>query len=64
MEEDVWRRGGKIIDPHALFFKDKKSPDKMVDCSNCIVAPGFMDIQINGTTSVIVLWPLGLLTYK
>ena len=47
----MWRRGGKIIDPHALFFEDKKSPDKTVDCSNCIVAPGFMDIQINGTTS-------------
>ena len=48
---DVWVRGGKIIDPLALFFDEKKAPDVTIDCSNLIIAPGFIDIQINGTVA-------------
>ena len=60
VEEDVWVRGGKIIDPHTLFFEEKKMPDKEVNCSNCIVAPGFIDIQINGTISArLDSWRVG-----
>ena len=45
---DVWVQGGKIIDPLKLFYEGKKAPDCVVDCRNLIVAPGFIDIQING----------------
>ena len=45
---DVWVRGGKIIDPLKLFYEERRAPDLTVDCTGLIVAPGFIDIQING----------------
>ena len=45
---DVWVREGKIINPTDLFYGEKKLPDTVVDCRGLIVAPGFIDIQING----------------
>lgn len=47
-EGDVWVRDGKVIDPQKLFYEEKRLPDEVVDCTNLIVAPGFIDIQING----------------
>uniref|UniRef100_A0A803TU89 Amidohydrolase domain containing 2 n=1 Tax=Anolis carolinensis TaxID=28377 RepID=A0A803TU89_ANOCA len=46
--EDLWVRGGKILDPEKLFFDEKKPADVQLDCQGCIVAPGFIDVQING----------------
>ena len=48
---DVWVREGTIIDPMDLFYKKKRAPDLTVDCRGLIVAPGFIDIQINGVCS-------------
>lgn len=45
---DIWVREGKIIDPHALFYEEKRLPDRVVDCEGLVVSPGFIDIQING----------------
>ena len=45
---DIWVRDGKVIDPRRLFYEEKKLPNKVIDCSNLIVSPGFIDIQING----------------
>ncbi len=45
---DVWVREGKIIDPRELFYEEKRVPDRVIDCEDLIVAPGFIDIQING----------------
>ena len=45
---DIWVREGRIVDPHHLFFRERKSPDVILDCSDHIVAPGLIDIQING----------------
>ena len=45
---DVWVRAGKVIDPLSLFYEEKKAPDLVIDCKDLIVAPGFIDIQING----------------
>lgn len=47
-EGDVWARGGAIIDPVKLFYQEKRAPDLTIDCRGWIVAPGFIDIQING----------------
>lgn len=55
---DIWVRGGKIVDPPHLFFRERRSPDVILDCSDHIVAPGFIDIQINGGFS-----PGGLLGF-
>lgn len=45
---DVWVRDGKVMDHRKLFYEEKVSPSKEFDCSGLIVAPGFIDIQING----------------
>jgi len=45
---DVWVERGKLIDPLRLFYVDKRSPDVVVDCRGLVVAPGFIDVQING----------------
>ena len=41
-------RDGKIINPRDLFYRERKRPDHVVDCRGLTVAPGFIDIQING----------------
>ncbi|XP_049286293.1 N-acetylglucosamine-6-phosphate deacetylase [Anopheles funestus] len=48
VQDDVWVRGGKIIDPEKVFFDEKLQADEQIDCHGCIVAPGFIDLQING----------------
>lgn len=46
--DDVWVSQGKIIDPMKLFFRDRRLPDRIVDCSGLIASPGFIDLQVNG----------------
>ncbi|KAM6904777.1 N-acetylglucosamine-6-phosphate deacetylase, partial [Xenentodon cancila] len=46
--EDLWVREGKILDPEKLFFDEQGYADKRVDCEGSIIAPGFIDVQING----------------
>ncbi|KAM4631854.1 N-acetylglucosamine-6-phosphate deacetylase [Discoglossus pictus] len=46
--EDLWVRQGKILNPEKLFFDEKGSADIQVDCQGRILAPGFIDAQING----------------
>ena len=46
--EDLWIRDGVIQNPLLLFFEEKRKPDIMVDCNNLIVAPGYIDIHLNG----------------
>ncbi|XP_045893784.1 N-acetylglucosamine-6-phosphate deacetylase [Micropterus dolomieu] len=46
--EDLWVREGRILDPEKLFFDEHGYADKHVDCEGSIIAPGFIDVQING----------------
>ncbi|KAF7655838.1 hypothetical protein LDENG_00049370 [Lucifuga dentata] len=46
--EDLWVREEKILDPEKLFFDEQGYADELVDCEGSIVAPGFIDVQING----------------
>ncbi|KAM9305486.1 N-acetylglucosamine-6-phosphate deacetylase [Gastrophryne carolinensis] len=46
--EDLWVRQGKILNPEKLFFDEKGVADLQVDCHGSIIAPGFIDLQING----------------
>ncbi|XP_063040216.1 N-acetylglucosamine-6-phosphate deacetylase [Engraulis encrasicolus] len=46
--EDLWVREGKILDPEKLFFDEQGCADLRIDCNNNIIAPGFIDVQING----------------
>ncbi|XP_034396092.1 N-acetylglucosamine-6-phosphate deacetylase [Cyclopterus lumpus] len=46
--EDLWVRDGRILDPEKLFFDEQGYADQRVDCEGSIIAPGFIDVQING----------------
>ena len=48
IKEDLWVRGGKIINPEPLFFDEKIGPSEVIDCGGAVIAPGFIDLQING----------------
>ena len=48
IKEDLWVRNGKIINPEPLFFEEKIGPDETIDCGGVLVAPGLIDLQING----------------
>lgn len=52
-------RDGKILNPEKLFFEEKGSADVQLDCRDSIIAPGFIDVQINGT--VVHSWAGGVL---
>lgn len=46
--DDLWVRDGKIMSPEKIFFEEKSIADLQLDCNNLIVAPGFIDAQLNG----------------
>ncbi|ORY50493.1 Metallo-dependent hydrolase [Rhizoclosmatium globosum] len=49
-DETLWVRGGKIVDPAALFYGAEHGPDEVIDFKGkkTLIAPGFLDLQING----------------
>lgn len=57
--EDLWVREGKILNPEKLFFDEKGSADIQLDCKDSILAPGFIDVQINGTVQPWALAGVG-----
>lgn len=57
--EDLWVREGKILNPEKLFFEEKGSADVQLDCKDSIIAPGFIDVQINGTVKLHALTDWG-----
>ena len=48
IREDLWVRDGKVMNPEIIFFEEKIAADVKIDCKNMIIAPGFIDVQING----------------
>lgn len=46
--EDLWVRNGKIVNPEKVFFDERIQSDTKIDCNNAIIAPGFIELQING----------------
>ncbi|KAF2883686.1 hypothetical protein ILUMI_22501 [Ignelater luminosus] len=52
INEDLWVRDGKIINPEKVFFDEKITADEKIDCKGAIIAPGFIDIQINGAFGI------------
>lgn len=49
VNDDLWIQGGKVLNPEVLYFIHQKSADVEIDCRGNIVAPGFIELQINGT---------------
>lgn len=48
IEEHLWIENGKIVDPEKVFYDEKRVADFRIDCQGKLIAPGFIDIQING----------------
>ncbi|KAM5469100.1 N-acetyl-glucosamine-6-phosphate deacetylase [Microsporum audouinii] len=50
IEQDIWvdSVSGKILQAQHAFYEDKVCPDQVVDLGGRILAPGFIDVQING----------------
>jgi N-acetylglucosamine-6-phosphate deacetylase len=48
IEDDLWIRDGIILDPYVVFFDENVSADVKIDCKGLIIAPGYIDVQING----------------
>ncbi|CAO3623874.1 unnamed protein product [Cunninghamella blakesleeana] len=46
--EYLWFQHGKIIHPQNLFFDQHRDADEIIDAKGLLVAPGFIDTQING----------------
>jgi N-acetylglucosamine-6-phosphate deacetylase len=46
--DDLWIRDGKIISPQEIFFGEKIQADVEYDCQGVLIAPGYIDLQING----------------
>lgn len=50
VNEDLWVSGlhGTIIKSQAAFYDDLIMPDEVIDLGGRIIAPGFIDCQLNG----------------
>lgn len=46
--EDIWVRNGKIVNPEKVFFDEKVQADTVINCNGNLIAPGFIELQING----------------
>lgn len=55
IKEDLWVRNGLIVNPEKVFFDEKIQSDVKVDCKGAIIAPGFIDVQINGEKIMIII---------
>lgn len=53
IKDDLWIRGGIILDPHVVFFDENVAADVKIDCKGLLIAPGYIDVQINGNTVCI-----------
>nr|CAG4634791.1 EOG090X06GX [Alona affinis] len=48
LKDDLWTRNGKIINPEKVFFDERTYADVRINCQGVLIAPGFIDVQING----------------
>lgn len=50
VEQDLWidSRSGKILRDQVAFYELHLLPDEVIDLSGRILAPGLIDVQLNG----------------
>ncbi|XP_017066961.1 N-acetylglucosamine-6-phosphate deacetylase isoform X2 [Drosophila eugracilis] len=46
--DDLWVRNGRIVNPEPVFFDEQVKADCQIDCGGNLIAPGYIDLQING----------------
>ena len=54
IEKDLWVDSNKgiIVDPQTCFYDKLAMPDRVIKLGGKIIAPGFIDVQINGAMGV------------
>lgn len=55
-KEDLWVRDGKIENPEQIFYVEQVEADVTINCNNNLIAPGFIDIQVNGMYNIRVIF--------
>jgi len=48
IQDDLWVRDGRIVNPEPVFFDEQVKSHCRIDCGGAIIAPGYIDLQING----------------
>jgi len=48
VDEDLWIERGRVVNPEPIFYSQRRRPFLSIDCCGRMIAPGFIDIQING----------------
>lgn len=48
LEEDLWVRNGRVVNPEKIFYDEKIKPDIRINCNGALISPGYIDLQING----------------
>ncbi|CAG2111430.1 unnamed protein product, partial [Medioppia subpectinata] len=48
IREDLWVRNGKIVNPEPIYYLETRLADISIDCKGLLIAPGYIDLQING----------------
>ncbi|KAI8374205.1 uncharacterized protein BYT42DRAFT_499401 [Radiomyces spectabilis] len=48
----LWFQNGKIVHPQNLFFDHLREADEIIDAKGLLIAPGFIDTQINGAYGI------------
>ncbi|XP_037726938.1 N-acetylglucosamine-6-phosphate deacetylase [Drosophila subpulchrella] len=48
IHDDLWVRDGRIVNPEPVFFDEQVKSHCRIDCGGAIIAPGYIDLQING----------------
>ncbi len=50
VREDLWisQRSGRILDGQKVFYEFRAAPDSVIDLKGRIIAPGLIDVQLNG----------------
>lgn len=52
--KDLYVQNGRVVDAEYVFFTLKRKADIQIDCNGLIIAPGFIDIQVNGIHFIII----------
>lgn len=52
IKEDLWVRRGRFIDPQRLFYDERKTADRIINCHGAIISPGFIELQLNGRNHI------------
>ena len=51
-DDVLFIQSGKIVDAQSHFYRMGSKPSKIIDAQGLIIAPGYIDVQINGAFGV------------